>query len=407
MYWLKNNNSPCVCVGLNAASLRGAGDALLRVVTICCSTYHNEVSVGSNALEPLTERNLKSCTDERSVGFAMAMVDFAEWELSRRPTDAPLCKWYMYPEFIRNFLCHAPSWKVWRTQAERAARGTREERRKIYFDALVEEFEKLPPDSRLMDNSYPWDDTPVEEPTPSPNYSEKNVSDDDVGNTDKDESDSRDMEITSEDAEVAPAKRPTRKRSIFNIFMLPRSTLPCLFYDSPEKESEEKFIVLPVCCHTYHYPVEVQSSALEPLSAVILKRCTDERTLDFALALMAFASWHLGITTQIQIGAPINDVIDESEEIVALSIMTDPSKQVTYKDCQVYKWPSFILNMICQPREWASWRKRVERSTCATRGNPRKLLYFKALSEDFLKSLQEKDGGGGRIRNDGMAIVEL
>lgn len=32
-----------------------------------------------------------------------------------------------------------------------------------------------------------------------------------------------------------------------------------------------------------------------------------------------------------------------------------------------YQWPSFIINMLNKPTEWASWRKKVERSILSNR----------------------------------------
>jgi hypothetical protein len=430
MYWIRNNNSPCVCLGFNPSIKKGEG--FLRVITLCCSTYHHEVSVSASALEPLSNQNMKTCPDDRSVDFALAMVDFSEWELSNRPANSKPCRWYEYPTFIRNFLAHAPTWKTWRAQAERAARGKKDDKRKIYFESLVDECLKQD-EIRIFSEIYPWDD--------SVSYCS---SDDDKENLNEIASEAPEIidiskniikkESTSNNEKIvnvsiikeisAVIKKPkgdskksnrisiiptipvlppvpiktVRKRNVLNMYWMPRATLPCLYYDTYELEGSEKFSVLPVCCTTYHYAVDTMTSFIEPLTTSNLRSCTDERTHDFALALMGFATWHKNLLKDFSSSESEDDqrhyisLLNSqdlgSAEAVAIGVMNNEIAvelvNIGSEDEKAfYQFPDFILDLICNPREWASWRKKVER-TISTKNPCRKHSYYKALCEGLL-----------------------
>lgn len=437
MYWIRNNNSPCVCLGFNPSIKKGEG--FLRVITLCCSTYHHEVSVSASALEPLSNQNMKTCSDDRSVDFALAMVDFSEWELSNRPPNSKPCRWYEYPTFILNFLAHAPTWKTWRAQAERAARGKKDDKRKIYFESLVDESLKQD-ELRIFSDTYPWDDSVSysseddkenlkeidseiheiidisknsikKESTSSVTSNNNNINNNDEKNADFNK------EITPVIKKPKIIKIPNRisiiptvpilplapiktvrKRSVLNMYWMPRATLPCLYYDTYELEGSEKFSVLPVCCTTYHYAVDTMTSFIEPLTTSNLRSCTDERTHDFALALMGFATWHKKLLKDFSSSESeddqrhyisfLNSKDLESAESVAIKVMNNEIGvelvNIGSEDEKAfYQFPDFILDLICNPREWASWRKKVER-TISTKNPCRKLSYFKALCEGLL-----------------------
>jgi hypothetical protein len=157
------------------------------------------------------------------------------------------------------------------------------------------------------------------------------------------------------------------------MFWLPKSNLPSLFYDSPDVQNKVEFNVLPVCCSTYHYAVKVTYNTIEPLTVQNLKLCTDERTHDFTLALMDFAEWD------------IKKAWDSGRD------GTSPS--TSDEDEEFYLWPDFILDLINSPREWASWRKRVERNTGGSR-IMRKNSYLAALCDGFRQELEKVQIGG-------------
>ncbi len=53
-----------------------------------------------------------------------------------------------------------------------------------------------------------------------------------------------------------------------------------------------------------------------------------------------------------------------------------------------YEWPEFILDLLARSKDWAIWRKKVERNVGALK-IPRKMAYLKALLEDFKSSQNE------------------
>ena len=168
--------------------------------------------------------------------------------------------------------------------------------------------------------------------------------------------------------------------------------MPCIYLDLPENRDAEKFKVLPVCCGTYHYPVRVTFGDVEPLTITCLKRCREERTHDFALALMGFAAWDLTQKMHAEENGNTDDVYLEAEQRAINTMHEEMNTQST--EVPFYEWPEFIPNMINNPREWQVWRKRVERGAQQNKDQqrthliPKKQLYFAALVEDYKQRLQ-------------------
>jgi hypothetical protein len=413
LYWLKTSNSPCMCVGLDPVSLRsGNSEGSLSVITICCATYHHAVSVQASKLEPLDEEIVKQCSDERAVGFALAMMDFADWELQTLSADSPLRRWYVFPSFIRKFLHHMPTFAAWRKQAERAGRNFRSDRRKMYFSGLVETFNsnrvEEDRDARLFMVSYPWDDSElfgegdcvVKEERPSsrgpasdsadsvstdsnnlpsakPRLPKRKVADSSAVSGSGPGSASKQPKAASEVGDLSLVGRPASSSSLFNLYWVSKSSLPCLYYDTIENRYNEKVMILPVCCSTYHYPVEAAQSYLEPLTTETLKQCTDERTHDFTLALLDFARWESKFILERTADGEDTSVTETSSN-----------------DGQgFYLWPDFILDLLNQPKEWAAWRKRVERLAAGKQGL-RRHFYFEALRADYKESLNTDSSQG-------------
>jgi len=401
LYWLKANNSPCVCLSLEPAS------GLLRVVPICSATYHHAVSVSAAMVEPLTEALISDASDERAAEFAGAMKDFAEWEMDNWPPTVPACRWYEYPKFIMQFLSHTPTFSAWRKQAERSFRGKGDSRRVVYFECLKDTFGSA--DSQDSENDryvrlghLPWDDSTTDssddEESITSDESFKNVAEIMISKKTSQVDDKK----TTEEKSVAkkiksskgvatkketstslaappppppppPAPKPVIPYSRYSMFWLPKSNLPSLFFDAPGMQNMMEFTVLPVCCSTYHYAVKVSYNTIEPLTLHNLKLCTDERTLDFTLALMDFAEWDIKKSWMQDL---------ENKDLQFSSSLTTDEEE------EFYLWPDFILDLINSPREWASWRKRVERNAGGSRST-RRNLYLSALCEGFREELQK------------------
>jgi hypothetical protein len=245
-------------------------------------------------------------------------------------------------------------------------------------------------------DEYPWDDTPLSDD------SDNETSDDNEKEKKKkkeNQVDDKEKKRKIEKEEKIPAtihipevtKKP--QFSPFNLYWIQRSELPCIYLDIPENRDAEKFRVLPLCCSTYHYPVRVNFGEVEPLTITCLKRCREERTHDFALALMGFAAWDLSQRNYADDGG---DDIDNHDGFMkaeqrAIHIMHEEFTNLQSSEIKFYEWPEFIPNMINNPRQWQSWRKRVERGAQSKQGGshmiPKKQLYFAALVEDFKNGL--------------------
>ena len=49
-------------------------------------------------------------------------------------------------------------------------------------------------------------------------------------------------------------------RNYFNLYWIKNSRLPCIYYDKLGGEERDRFNVLPICCTTYHYTVQVSTA---------------------------------------------------------------------------------------------------------------------------------------------------
>eukprot|EP01038_Epipyxis_sp_PR26KG_P010026 gene10026-13482_t len=479
LYWMKDSNVPCLCTGIDRWNRYNRHESFfLKVVLINCDSSHTEISVSYSKLDQLDERIMKKCTNERTVAFAWALIDFCKWELSKLSPASFLHKWYVYPTFIRNFLSHSPSWSEWRKQTERANRGKKSEWRSWYSDSLISTFiknllvdhlvevneetifskdynviENGPLDDNYLEErywstSYPWDDTVSSD-------EDERVVDMLVGNEDKShqkspnnanisdnlpssqspsslssttsavndsiiypnhDNERNEMDITAIQKydnsngkkrkssaiggneflsskiksstmnnqvqrgrlSSSDCKSSNTSKSCYNLFWLSKHSLPCVFYDSYNKIHADKFIVLPICCVTYHYAVEVNVSSIEALTLDKLKGCSDERTLDFTMALIDFAAW-----CEDMLNSNCSKASNENEDDPATS-SSPPSLRspVNISITCEFMWPEFILSMLNQPKDWSSWRKKAERRLFGTK-ETRRQVYFSVLKEDY------------------------
>lgn len=134
------------------------------------------------------------------------------------------------------------------------------------------------------------------------------------------------------------------------------------------------------CFHAH----QVKYNDLLCLSEELVQLCIDDRTIDFTLALLDFVKWDRdrSIATckkreQGGDGADDNCPPNIGEEDGGSSI-TNGSSSSSSSSCASkshYQWPSFIISMLNKPTEWASWRKKVERSILSNR-EPGKPYYI-------------------------------
>ena len=168
-----------------------------------------------------------------------------------------------------------------------------------------------------------------------------------------------------------PRSKPPPLRSFYNLFWIPRSQLPCLYYDTPENRYKDKFKIIPICCLTYHYPFMVNSNtkgSIEPLQMNHLKLISDERTAEFAFALIEYARKEnqrrktrlvseMASEADLVLGGPVGGefegVDDDANSLHDVSIL---------QPHELFDWPDFILQLVNQPTMWHSWRKKAERS---------------------------------------------
>ena len=150
-----------------------------------------------------------------------------------------------------------------------------------------------------------------------------------------------------------------------SMYWLPRMSLPAICIAHERKLSADgglntwKLTLKPICCTTYHYITDVDKSLCEPLNEGLLRQCHDERTVDFAHALIDFAKKYQQ---------------EWSDEVRHLS------EDVDYSEDSVFIWPGYITDLMEEYRKWSVWRKKAERS-CG--GKQRRLAYFNLLVEEF------------------------
>ena len=107
--------------------------------------------------------------------------------------------------------------------------------------------------------------------------------------------------------------------------------------------------IFPIDTTTYLHEIKVTVSSLDTLSITTLEsKCHDQRTIDFAKALIDFSAWELEENT----------------------------------DCLWYVFPTFVLEFMKHPPTWSSWRTRTERASRGSKED-RGTIYFNALKEEL------------------------
>lgn len=119
---------------------------------------------------------------------------------------------------------------------------------------------------------------------------------------------------------------------------------------------------------------QVKNNDLLSLSEELVQLCIDDRTIDFTLALLDFVKWDrdrsIAPCKRREQGgdrADGNCPPNIGEMDRGPSITNSSSSSSSCASKSHYQWPSFIISMLNKPTEWASWRKKVERSILSNR----------------------------------------
>jgi hypothetical protein len=185
---------------------------------------------------------------------------------------------------------------------------------------------------------------------------------------------------------ASSAAKPAHLRSLYNMFWISRSQLPCLYFDTPENRFEDKFKVIPICCVTYHYPFTIAGkNGIEMLKMSHLKLITDERTSEFTYALLDFAQQESEKQRKAKLAkeSGINGVYFEGGTEDGLDDNSLMDSGIIQPN-ELFEWPAFILDLVNQPKQWYTWRKSAERSGPGQKRHQ----YLRALQAEY-KEIQE------------------
>mmetsp|Transcript_2914 Transcript_2914/g.5255 ORF Transcript_2914/g.5255 Transcript_2914/m.5255 type:complete len:1187 (-) Transcript_2914:180-3740(-) len=220
---------------------------------------------------------------------------------------------------------------------------------------------------------------------------------------------------------VSDSPPPPPPINMSNLWWLSKCSLPCIFYGHPGDEYKDSFVVKPICCTTFHYELKVRANELEVLTEDRLKMCTDERTREFACALLGFIEWDTRRMNANKLKRYIGSGSESSNvtswpEITDVDLLLDQSsgkKRGSKGESGVacltapYPWPDFIFDLIVYRNKWVVWKKKEER---AMRGNSkngaRKQAYLSALIRDHKAFEAERKAEMGDIVEDMMGGTE-
>jgi hypothetical protein len=170
----------------------------------------------------------------------------------------------------------------------------------------------------------------------------------------------------------APSTPSKSKRTLClsNLYWVSKLGLPCIFYGNPGEELDDQINLLPISVTTNHYDVRVRYTELCELTRDNLKRALDEKTRDFAQALLTFYEWERERMREHYLTRA------RCPEELVNSIMQKP-----------YIWPDLILDLIVHREQWRPWSKDVERRLSLMskqKGkNMRCIAYFERLKEQY------------------------
>jgi hypothetical protein len=407
LYYLTTLNLPCVYYDYQENQY----EMKILMKPICCSSYHYPIEVNANTLRPLTISLMKNCNDERTQDFTLALMDFVDWDMmtNRFPSHNQMLsnsyhsteslevdkngytihgeyiEPYEWPRFILDLINDNKIWASWRKQKERVYLSSK---RKAYFEGLIDDYKA----SQRMSNALIESQSSLESDVPK--KTSKSTK-------------------SSQREKVKPKKvnplQDDNDDNRYNMFWLPTLNLPSLYFDSnPSRDPHADIIqVLPICCSTYHYPTKIEKYKLKPFHISQLKNSTDDRTNDFIMALIQFAEWDLANnlpkiqstssslqsqqdtttssvdSTTVKNKSNGSAVSNEDILIPYSPSLSSHNKKAVKVSMPAYEWPSFILDLVSNPKKWASWRKNAERKVFHTNISNRIQAYYVTLVDDF------------------------
>lgn len=159
---------------------------------------------------------------------------------------------------------------------------------------------------------------------------------------------------------------PLPRLHLILLLSFPLSRLPFSF---PAPQSS------PSSCYSL-FTLQVKYNDLLSLTEELVQLCIDDRTIDFTLALLDFVKWDRDRGAVQKKGGEGGDGDGVGGASPLENEGKDPGPNITDSSSSSsssssskshYQWPSFIINMLNKPTEWASWRKKVERSILSNR----------------------------------------
>ena len=140
---------------------------------------------------------------------------------------------------------------------------------------------------------------------------------------------------------------------------------------------------------------------MKPLDERNIGGCSDDRTRDFGGAMMDFATWDKAMEMERKKTAPTSKVGRVRKSTAVWEQLKKRKRKNTNVsmelESKLYSWPDFILNLINKPKEWAGWRKNLERKMTRDRigtagaAITRRHVYFLALKEEYLRLQEEAE----------------
>jgi hypothetical protein len=178
------------------------------------------------------------------------------------------------------------------------------------------------------------------------------------------------------DSSPTPSKPlPKRVVCLSNLYWVGKIGRPCIYYGNPGEESELQINVLPISVTTYQYDVRVRCTEISELNQTNLILCSDEKTREFAQALLKFYEWDK---------ARMKEFYVTKEHLSADRVDIILNKP--------YIWPDLILDLIAHREKWVPWSKGVEKRlsfmTKQKGQSMRCLAYFEKLREQYLESME-------------------
>jgi HIV Tat-specific factor 1 len=431
----------------------------LRVLPISLSSYQYQQNLSPPSIKALNDINLQQISDARLIDFLMAMKDFAEQELRENP-ECMWYTFPSFLTNLISQPNDWKAWRK-QVEKAAAAASANLPRQQVYYQALISEKLKknedrvlhtsLPWDDSVYEVEVEPTFSPVAKALPpsgaagekrkrsdsseelsklktKPNKSVCNIPSvtvevlgQDVKSNSQAELNCKPLKVKEKEIKLTkkttggtqqPKGRKLKGKAVgprscsppppppinmSNLWWLSKSSLPCIFYGHTGDEFKDSFVVKPICCTTFHYEIKVRIQEIDILTEDRLKLCTDDRTRDFACALLDFIEWE---TSRVKLSrkkslSHESDIADESKaDNVSTAGSWKPKTSGVSRLSVPYQWPDFVYDLIVYREKWNVWKKKVERSM---RGNSkngaRRSAYLSTLIQNHLDLETERRMG--------------